>query len=83
MPVLVDPDQTPDFVMSDLGLYSLPSDYPFGVSRLKWVNIPVCTKVSFCMTLLSFIFQVAVEGNIGSGKSTCLEYFRKQKMVDV
>lgn len=28
-------------------------------------------------------FTVAVEGNIGSGKSTCLEYFRKQKSVDV
>ncbi|KAL4221593.1 thymidine kinase 2 [Mactra antiquata] len=28
-------------------------------------------------------FTVAVEGNIGSGKSTCLEYFRKQKEVEV
>ena len=24
-----------------------------------------------------------MEGNIGSGKSTCLEYFRKQKSVEV
>ncbi|XP_052760128.1 thymidine kinase 2, mitochondrial-like [Mya arenaria] len=28
-------------------------------------------------------FTVAVEGNIGSGKSTCLEYFHKQKEVEV
>lgn len=26
---------------------------------------------------------MAVEGNIGSGKSTCLEYFKKQKQVEV
>ena len=29
------------------------------------------------------LYQVAVEGNIGSGKSTCLEYFKNHKQVEV
>ena len=32
-----DPDQTPRFAVSDLGLHCLP-DILLGVSRLKWVN---------------------------------------------
>ena len=33
-----DPDQTPHFAASDLGLHCLPNTL-LGVSRLQWVNL--------------------------------------------
>ena len=35
-----DPDQTPHYAASDLGMHCLPVNTLLGVSRLQWVNVP-------------------------------------------
>ncbi len=50
--------------------------------NLKYMDRPLVTGP--CHNIIScFSSQVAVEGNIGSGKSTFLQYFRDSQNVEV
>lgn len=57
------------------------------IAKLWWVffsaKLFTCTSFPSAMPISRSAFQICVEGNIACGKTTCLEYFRRNTNVEV